>query len=190
MGGPGLWSEGLCLDTEQRLQHTLGRRRTHEQTRLLTRSTAFLRLVSVSVSSTKLSQRPRQSAGSPAREVLPGPKVPRATAGPRQPVRAQGPTRRVSEPEFTWCTRDPKGPLTDTPASASVTKRPTTRPLHNPHAPTRFSERSEATIHALETVREDHSEELPLARRLPTWTILGSLLWAPILIMRPRDQEA
>lgn len=27
--------------------------------------------------------------------------------------------------------RDPKGPLTDTPASTSVTKRPTARPLHN-----------------------------------------------------------
>lgn len=34
----------------------------------LTRSTAFLRLVSARVSSTKFSQRPRQSAGSPGRE--------------------------------------------------------------------------------------------------------------------------
>lgn len=50
---------------------------------LLTRSTVFLRLVSVSVSSTKLSQRPRQSAGSPAGEhllVSPGARVGSASA--------------------------------------------------------------------------------------------------------------
>lgn len=64
----------------------------------LTRSTAFLRLVSVSVSSTKLSQRPRQSAGSPA--GVPGePEGPRChRGGPRGPRGDRRAARREGGP--------------------------------------------------------------------------------------------